>query len=191
MPRSVPRRRLKETLHCATSGFKPVPLELARGRRSGRRSRARPRSARRDQEAPAAERARTSRADRSPARERIDARPSRLLMFRDLRDRHHELPPQSGCRRHLLHDLVLQVPGQDEDVVRPGLRDPVGGEDRDVRARQELPLLVRVAVDRVVEEVRPDAAVVEQRVALARARRSPRPSCRAAWRGSGRRAARA
>ena len=31
----------------------------------------------------------------------------------------------------------------------------------------ELALLVRVAVDRVVEEVRADAAVVEQRVALA------------------------
>ena len=37
-----------------------------------------------------------------------------------------------------------------------------------MRARQELPLLERAAVDRVGEQVRPDAAVVEQRVALAR-----------------------
>ena len=40
--------------------------------------------------------------------------------------------------------------------------------DRDVRARQELALLVRAAVDGEVEEVGADAAVVEQRVALAR-----------------------
>ena len=37
-----------------------------------------------------------------------------------------------------------------------------------MRPGQELALLVRVAVDRVVEEVGADAAVVEQRVALAR-----------------------
>ena len=42
---------------------------------------------------------------------------------------------------------------------------------------QELALLVRVAVDREVEQVGADAAVVEQRVALARARRSRRSAC--------------
>ncbi len=40
--------------------------------------------------------------------------------------------------------------------------------DRDVRPRRVLALLVRVPVDGVVEEVRPDAAVVEQRVPLPR-----------------------
>ena len=40
--------------------------------------------------------------------------------------------------------------------------------DRDVGSRQELALLVRVPVDGEVDEVRPDAAVVEQGVPLAR-----------------------
>ena len=85
-------------------------------------------------------------------------------------------PPGSGrrtarptrARRQLRHDLVLQVPGQDQDVVGTCLLERVGMPDRDVRAGQELPLLVRVAVDRELEEVRTDAAVVEQRVPLAR-----------------------
>ena len=47
-------------------------------------------------------------------------------------------------------------------------RERLRRADRDVRAGQEVALLVRVAVDRVVEEVGADAAVVEQRVALGR-----------------------
>ena len=39
--------------------------------------------------------------------------------------------------------------------------------DRDLGAGQELPLLVRVAVDRELEQVGADPAVVEQRVSLA------------------------
>ena len=68
---------------------------------------------------------------------------------------------------HLLDDLVLQVPGQDQDVVGPGLVDRLDRLDRDVHARREAAVLVGVAVDREVEEVGADAAVVEQRVALA------------------------
>jgi hypothetical protein len=59
------------------------------------------------------------------------------------------------------------VPGQDEHVVGRS-RGSLGREDRDARAGGELALLVGIAVDGVVEEVRADAAVVEQRVALAR-----------------------
>ena len=43
----------------------------------------------------------------------------------------------------------------------------LGMADRDVGAGQELALLVGVAVDRELEQVGADAAVVEQRVALA------------------------
>ena len=73
--------------------------------------------------------------------------------------------PTPRCRR-AGRDLAREVPGQDHDHVGSGLRDPLGRVDRDVRARSEPPVLVRVAVDRVVEEVGPDPAVVEQRVPL-------------------------
>ena len=84
------------------------------------------------------------------------------------RDRHDE--PRSPLRgvRELLADLAREVPRQDHDDVGLGLRDPLGRMDRDVRSRRVLALLVGVPVDRVVEEVRADPAVVEKRVALAR-----------------------
>src|SRR6266850_7300308 len=84
-----------------------------------------------------------------------------------LGDGYDELAAPFADVRHLLHDLVPEIPGQDQDVVRLGLADPVWVEDRHVGARQELALLVRAAIHRVVEEVRPDAAVVQQGVALA------------------------
>ena len=72
-------------------------------------------------------------------------------------------------------------------------RDRVGRADRDVRARQEVALLVRVEVARVVDEVAADAAVVEQRVALRRSavrRRSGCPRALRAIRNSSRSALR-
>ena len=42
------------------------------------------------------------------------------------------------------------------------------GMDGDVHARREAAVLVGIAIDREVQEVGADAAVVEQRVALAR-----------------------
>ena len=78
------------------------------------------------------------------------------------------LPPQSADMAHLRDDLVLQVPGQDQDVVGLGLVDRLDRQDRNVHARREAAVLVGVAVDGEVEEVGADAAIVEQRVALAR-----------------------
>src|SRR4029078_9877453 len=69
---------------------------------------------------------------------------------------------------HLLDDLVLKIPRQDEDVVGLGDRDSVKRQDRDVHSRSETPVLVGIAVDGKVEEVGADSAVVEQCVALAR-----------------------
>ena len=74
----------------------------------------------------------------------------------------------SRARRRAARDLVAQVPRQDQDVVGPVGGDALRRVDRDVRARQEHALLVRAAVDGVLEQVLADAAVVEQRVALAR-----------------------
>src|SRR5713226_4338233 len=91
---------------------------------------------------------------------------SRSRVDLHVRDRYNELSPPRLNQRHLLHDLVLEIPRQDEDVVRPSLEDPLRWVDGYVGARREPALLVRVAVHRVVEEVRPDPAVVQECVAL-------------------------
>ena len=69
---------------------------------------------------------------------------------------------------HLLDHLFLEIPAEDQDVVRFCVADPLGSEDRNAGSRKEVSLLVRTPVDGVVDEVRTDAALVEQRVALAR-----------------------
>jgi hypothetical protein len=68
---------------------------------------------------------------------------------------------------HLMDDLVLQVPGEDQDVVGPGLIDCLDRTDRDVHAGGEAAVLVGVSVDREVEEIGSDSAIVEERIALA------------------------
>ena len=50
--------------------------------------------------------------------------------------------------------------------------------DGDVHARREAAVLVGIAIDREVQEIGADAAVVEQRVALAGA---PYPQMRLPW----------
>src|SRR5262245_35977395 len=69
--------------------------------------------------------------------------------------------------RHLLHDFVPDVPRQDEDEVWLRFIDLLWWKDRNVSARRDLAVLVRIAVDRVIEEVGSNAAVVEQRISLA------------------------
>src|ERR1019366_8706051 len=69
---------------------------------------------------------------------------------------------------HLRADFVLQVPRQDEYIVRPRLPYPVGRENRDVRSWGVLALLVRVSIHRVVEQGGADAAIVQQRIAFSR-----------------------
>ena len=68
----------------------------------------------------------------------------------------------------LLRDFVDQVPRQDQHEVGLLLPALLDREDRDPRARCELAVLVGVPIDGEVEEVGPDAAVVEQRVPLTR-----------------------
>ena len=85
-----------------------------------------------------------------------------------LGNRHDERAAPFARVGQLRHDLFLQVPRQDQDVVGPRLGQPLGCVNRNVRARQKLAVLVRIAVDRVVQEIGADAAIVQQRVALAR-----------------------
>src|SRR5262245_33858306 len=58
-----------------------------------------------------------------------------------LGDREDQPAPPRPDVAQLLADLVPEIPGQDENVVGPGLGEALGRMDRDMRAREELPLL--------------------------------------------------
>src|SRR5262245_42816237 len=81
-------------------------------------------------------------------------------------DRYDELPAPFAHVRELPHDFFLQVPGQNENIVRLCLLDTLRREDGNVRTRRIAALLVRTAIDCVIEKIGTNAAVVEQRVPL-------------------------
>src|SRR6476620_10247966 len=85
----------------------------------------------------------------------------------DLWNRHNELAAPVANVRKLRDDFFLQVPGQNQHVIGTRLPDPIRRKDRDVRACKELSMLVRIPIDRVVEKIGPDAAVIQQRIAFA------------------------
>ena len=76
--------------------------------------------------------------------------------------------PTRGCTRAGCAISVRRFQGRIRMTSGLVSASALGRVDRDARARREPAVLVRVAVDGVVEEVGPDPAVVEQRVALAR-----------------------
>src|SRR5262245_30281953 len=66
----------------------------------------------------------------------------------------------------LCHYFIGQIPRQDQDIVRTRCADGFGIQNRDPRTGREFALLKGIAVDRVVDEVGSDAAVVQQGVSL-------------------------
>src|SRR5688500_10985746 len=89
-------------------------------------------------------------------------------MYRGLGDRYDELSAPGPDIMELLHDLILEIPRQNQHVIRFRLSDLLGRQNRNVRPGQVLPLLVRIAVYRVLDEVGANAAVIQQGVALSR-----------------------
>ena len=67
---------------------------------------------------------------------------------------------------HLLNDLVLQVPGENEDVGRLRRIDRRDRLYGNMHARREAAVLVRVAIHGEIEEIRTDPAIVQERVAF-------------------------
>src|SRR3569623_1081235 len=67
----------------------------------------------------------------------------------------------------LFHDLVLQIPRQNQHVIRPRFGDLLRSKDRNVRARQELAVLVGITIDDVIDEVGANPAVIQERIAFA------------------------
>jgi len=64
---------------------------------------------------------------------------------------------------HLLRDFVLEVPGQYEDVIGLGFSNSIRVINRYVGPGQKEPLLVRAAVNRVVDKINADPAVVKRK----------------------------
>src|SRR5712664_3618815 len=83
-------------------------------------------------------------------------------------DRDDELGAPGAHMGELFQDLVLEVPGQDEDVVGLLLVDLRWRMDRNVGSGEKLPLLVRGLVDRELDQIAADPAIVEEGVALPR-----------------------
>jgi hypothetical protein len=71
------------------------------------------------------------------------------LNDRDFRDRHDELGAPAADIGELGHDLVFEVPRQDQHVVGLGLGNLFERENRNVGTRQIFALLVRIAVNRI------------------------------------------
>ena len=60
----------------------------------------------------------------------------------------------------------LSVPGKNQYIVGPGLSNFSRRKNWNVRTGKKLSVFVRIAVDGIVQEVGPNAAVVQQRIAF-------------------------
>src|SRR5690348_17231291 len=85
---------------------------------------------------------------------------------RQLRDGHDESGTPLSDKGDLAHDLVLEVPRQDQYVIGSRLTDARRRVDRQSRAGEEAALLVWAAVDGVADQILADTAVVQQGVAF-------------------------
>src|SRR3954464_6971938 len=96
------------------------------------------------------------------------ASPAMSLADARARHRNHELSAPGADAGHLLDYLILEIPRQDQNVIRLSLEYAVWMHDRDARARQEHALLVRIAVYRELQEIGAYPAIVEKSVCLRR-----------------------
>src|SRR6476646_6987159 len=83
-------------------------------------------------------------------------------------DRHDKLPAPLPDETVLRDNFFLQVPGQDEKIIRSCLTNPFWRKDGNARPRGELTLLIAASIDRVGKQVGANPAVVKQGVALPR-----------------------
>src|SRR6516164_4476377 len=66
----------------------------------------------------------------------------------------------------LAHDLVFEVPRQDQHVIGLGFKNLLWRKNRNVGAWQIPAMFVRVAINGIVQKIEADTAIVEQRIAL-------------------------
>ena len=87
-------------------------------------------------------------------------------MDRDFRHWRDEFSTPLTDARHLLHDLLFQIPGQNQQIIRLRFKDPFGSVDRNAAAWQKPILLMRIAINHIGDIIRPRAAEIEQGIAL-------------------------
>src|SRR6516162_1632503 len=66
----------------------------------------------------------------------------------------------------LAHDLVFEVPRQDQHVIGLGFINPLWRKNRNMGAWQISAMFVWVAINGIVQKIGADTAIVEQRIAL-------------------------
>src|SRR6185437_7612563 len=79
---------------------------------------------------------------------------------------HDESPPPAADVLQLLDNFIPQVPWQDQQIIGPHLLDPFRSQDWNPGAGEQLPLLVRVAINGKWEQVGAHSAIIQQGIAL-------------------------
>src|SRR5258707_10979993 len=92
--------------------------------------------------------------------------PSRLYHF-DIGNRNDHFATPGSDVAHLRNDLVLQIPRQNNQVIRLLLVNCGYRKNRDMHSWRISAVFVRVAVDSEVKEICTDSTVVEQCIPFA------------------------
>src|SRR4030066_1871803 len=82
------------------------------------------------------------------------------------RDQDNEPPPPLPEGSHLAHDFLLEIPGENQKIIRSRFLYFLGRQDRNPGAGEKKSLLVGIPVDGVFDKIGPDSAVVQQGVSL-------------------------
>src|SRR5215475_3604434 len=89
-------------------------------------------------------------------------------MYIYLRNRYEELTTPVTYVGHLLYNLILDVPWQNQQVIWLSFSNFIWMKDRNVSTWQEFALFVRIAINSVVDEIGTNATVVQQGIPFAR-----------------------
>src|SRR6266852_1456399 len=84
------------------------------------------------------------------------------------RNRNHKLAAPIADVGVLLNNFVLEIPRENQQVIRLCASDLIGRIYRDTSSWQKHPLLIRAAIDRVVKEIGADRTIVQKSIALGR-----------------------
>src|SRR2546430_14220259 len=87
------------------------------------------------------------------------SRTARSRVNLDFRDRHNELASPIPNECILLHDFLFEIPRQNQQIIRPCTLNLIRRINRDMCSRQELAVLVGIAVDGVVDEIGANGAI--------------------------------
>src|SRR5215471_751793 len=82
------------------------------------------------------------------------------------RDGHDELRAPFARISQLRDNLFAKVPRQNQDVIRLSFSEELDRVDRDVTAWKKPSLFVRVPINRKIQEVSANAAVVQERISF-------------------------